>query len=293
MKLLLLLLVAFPCTAFAWLAPDIESLAESAGDLEELRAGGDFGNLYATKDGGNVAVGTGVAEVVGNDFERGRKLALAAATARLTEILNGSALSTRSEVRTSSEEERTSIRTEKEVFGKTGKIRLRGYWTQGNSIVVVACRYIGAMPLATEDDFFAEAENVTLSKEWTDALSRCREIWLGGVCPLRNARDGKFYLGAIVSVGAKASPVAAENLWRNAATRELGKYAAGAEFKEDLQLAQESIIRGNESDEHEELNVRTRERTKTAVGPMKKAGTFTLKLTGRRCALFVAEISER
>ena len=292
MKLLLLLFVAFPCSALAWLAPDIESSAKAAEDLEEFRSGGEFGALYATEDGGNVAVGVGVAEVVGNDFERGRKLALANATARLTEILNGSALSTRVEVRTTSDEEHTSALTKKEVAGKTGKIRIRGYWTQGNSIVVVACRYIDTTPLATEDDFSAEAGNITLAKEWTDALSRCREIWLGGVCPLYNAREGKFYLGAIVSVGPKASPVAAENLWRNAATRDLGKYSSGAEFKEDLQLAQESIVRGNAADEHEELDVRTRERTKTAVGPMKKAGTFTLKLTGRRYALFVAEVSE-
>lgn len=299
MKLLFLLFAALaaPSLACAWLAPDVEALARAAGNLEEFRSGGSFGCLYAAEGGGNVAVGVGVAPL-GNDFERGRRLALADATARVTEALNGSAVATRTDAERAAGTETLRTLTEKSVSGKAGGIRVRGYWVQDGTFVVVACRYVGAKPCATRDDFSEAAEDVKLSATWTEALSRCREIWLGGVCPLYDARDGKLYLGAVVSVKREASPVAAESLWRNAATRDLGKYASGADFEEELRLAEESVVRagadGEETEESESsLRVRTRERTKAVVGPMKKAGTFTHKISGRRCALFVAEIEKR
>ena len=294
LRIIFLFCLSVPCMLHAWLASDIQALAEEAGNLEMLYGGG-FNYLYE-KDEGCVAVGVGFATAT--DFEKARKLALVKATSRLTEALNGAEISSRQRLRRSAGGEGTNKEMlsviEKSVAGALDKVRIRGYWIRDGIFYIVACRYINLPKAVHKDDFAASTESLRLSPAWVASLAYCRDIWLGGVAPVYNAEEDKFYLAAVVSVK-DAGAVGADNVLRTAAARDLMKYRSGSDFSEDLKSVKQVFISAGEDGrtrtEHSSKREReSREIASGAIGAVKKVGSFKHKISKRHYALFVTEI---
>lgn len=294
LRVILLSCLFAPCMLHAWLASDIEALAKEAGNLEMLYSGG-FNYIYE-KDEGCVAVGVGFAAAA--DFEKARRLALVKATSRLTEALNGAEIASKQRLRTSAggegaHKEMLSV-VEKSVAGTLDKVRVRGYWIRDGVFYIAVCRYINLPKAVYKDDFSASAESLKLSPAWVAALAYCRDIWLGGVAPVYNAEDDKFYLASVVSVKS-AGAVGADNVLRNAAVRDLMKYRSGSDFSEDLKSVKQIFISadkdGKTQTEHRSKREReSREIVSGDIGTVKKVGSFTHKISKRHYALFVTEI---
>ncbi len=294
-KTSLSILALVPFSLNAWIAGDVQDMI---GDKSFLL---ESSNAYLFKDGENVEMifSHGVAGYA-DDFEKSKKAAQADAYAQITKILGSTELSASTSI-SYSENGAGETKNVKSVDTADremliGNSQTRGYWIEGDEFHIISCIYLNAPTEALKGDLNEEFFDIKLSDSWVEVLENNRDLWLGGLSVVYNAKEDKYYVIALVSVKDTQPAFKADLVLKTTAIKEVAKYVNGVDFKHKLSLSREvksTTVGGRENvDIAEKLDDISSEKIAASVKALDNAGSLKHKISKRKYALFVKSLSD-